>query len=138
MNACISVLCAWSFLAAGPARFEAIDIEIEAPDDPLAAYQIELFDRSGRMQIAGVEGGDPAAFREPPYYDPRALRESRIVLAAFSTSEDLPRGRIRVARIHVMIEGDGEPEIESRLVVAATAGGREIRAKLIIVKGERV
>ncbi|MBN1421468.1 MAG: hypothetical protein JXP34_22025 [Planctomycetes bacterium] len=138
MSLSLSILCACSLFAAEPVRFEAIEIEIEATDAPLAAYQIEIFDRAGRMRIAGVEGGDGAAFHEPPYYDPRALRESRIVLAAFSTAEDLPRGRIRVARIHVMIEGDGEPEIESRLVVAATAGGREIPAKLRIVKGERV
>ena len=106
------------------ARFRALDVYVDAGDHALAAYQIELPDGAGHS-IVGVEGGE-GAYAEPPYYDPAALKGGRIVLAAFSTSEELPKGKVRVARIHMMERGDESPDYRARLIVAAAPGGKHI------------
>ena len=71
------------------------------------------------------EGGEPEAWREPPHYDPEALRGGRIILAAFTTSE-APAGRVRVARLHVEASGDAVARAVIASVVAATEGGEKI------------
>ena len=57
-----------------PARFTTVDIIVDAGAESLAAYQIEITAR-GDAKIVGVEGGDHAAFKAPPHYDPAALQE---------------------------------------------------------------
>ena len=106
----------------------------------LAAYQVEIkADGTGqrpmppdaKITLVGVEGGEHAAFKDAPHYDPAALHEDRlkdrIILAAFNTGADLPAGKTRVARIHVQVEG---PELAFKVVVmaAATADGTKIDA----------
>jgi hypothetical protein len=86
--------------------------------------------------IEGGEGGEHAAYAKPAYYDPAALAPEgggRVILAAYSTAKDLPTGRTRVARLHVMVEGRGaesgkgeEVEFKVDLRVAADAQGRAI------------
>jgi len=105
-------------------RFRPVDVFVEA-DRPLAAYQIEI---ECGAKVVGVEGGAPAAFREPPRYDPAALQGGRIVLAAFTLDEEPPRGRIRVARLHMM--ESGPTEYEAKLVVAAAPGGEEMTVRV--------
>lgn len=117
-------------------RFAAFDVLIDAGATPLAAWQVELTDPSDRATIVGVEGGDPTAARayaEPPYYDPRALSQGRIVLGAFSTGDTLPTGRVRVARVHVRVLGPEPLDWDARLVVAGAPDGRSLAAVLELV-----
>ncbi len=131
-------VCAWSQQpdAATAVRFEAVDIYVDSGDRPLAAYQFEFAAETGAITIVGIEGGDHAAFKEPPYYDPVALMNHRVIIAAFSTGPDLPKGRSRVARIHVRVSGDIEPEYIVKLEVAASADGERIPAKALVSRGE--
>ncbi len=117
-------------------RFEAVDIVLDSGDLPLAAYQFEFAAETGQITIVGIEGGDHAAFKEPPYYDPAALRNNKVIIAAFSTAKDLPSGRTRVARIHVQVAGDVEPEYAVVLKVAASPDGERIPATATALRGE--
>ena len=122
---------------AGPAvRFEAVDVYVDSGKGTLAAYQFELAAEVGEVKIVGIEGGDHAAFAEPPYYDPAALAHNRVIIAAFNTGADLPTGKTRVARVHVQVTGAAEPEYALKLHVAADANGREIEATVSVMGGE--
>jgi hypothetical protein len=117
-----------------PGRFATVDVFVVS-DAPLAAWQVELTERAGAMQVVGIERGDDASFRDPPFYDRVVLERAvtdRVVLASFSTiaADALPRGRVRVARVHVRTTGAAEPEYEARLVAAGTADGRPVDAQL--------
>lgn len=113
-------------------RFEAIDIFVDPLTAPLSAWQLELQGRSADIQIVGIEGGEPEAFREPPFYDPKAMQQNRVILAAFSTDEGLPTGKTRVARVHVQIRGNRSVTFEGRLTLAATEDGTRIPAVIRI------
>jgi hypothetical protein len=108
-------------------RYRAIDVWVDAGDAALAAYQIEIV-AEGEGTVTGVEGGEPAPFRAPPYYDPAALAGGRIILAAFTTADGAPTGRIRVARIHVM--ETGPVTYRAALLAAAAPGGRRISPRI--------
>ena len=115
-------------------RFTTVDLVLVS-ETPIAAWQVELTERGGAMQIVGIERGDDATFRDPPFYDRVVLERAatdRVVLASFSMSdaEQLPRGRVRVARVHVRTSGAADPDYEARLVAAGTADGRPIDAQL--------
>jgi len=104
----LSLLAALSpAVRADTARFSTVDVYLDSADAGLAAYQIEIVASPLSVQLVGVEGGDSAAFAAPPYYDPAALAGHRIILAAFSTADELPRGVNRVARLHIR-ESDGQ------------------------------
>ncbi len=105
--------------------FGWVDVYLDSGDVPLAAYQFELAAAAGEFEIVGVEGGEHGAFAEPPYYDPAALHNNRVIIAAFNTDDELPQGRTRVARIHVLVEGEA-PQYVATLIVAATADGSPI------------
>jgi len=111
--------------------FRAVDVWLDAGGERLSAYQVELrYDRA-RMKLVSLEGGDDAAFVAPPYYDPAGLAGGRIVIAALTADDDVPRGRIRVARLHVMVEDGGAvPPVESTLVTAARPGGDRIAPEI--------
>ncbi len=89
------------------------------------------------MKLVGVEGGESAAFAPAPYYDPSALMHDRVIVAAFSTGRDLPAGRTRVARLHLMITGPGEPHSSLKLQAAAGSNGAEIPATASLEPGEQ-
>lgn len=112
-------------------RFQAVDIYVNSGATPLAAYQLEFKSGSGNCKIVGVEGGEPAAFKAAPYYDPKAMQRERVIIAAFSTEADvkLPKGKTRVATIHVQISGSQSPDYAVKLVVAADSAGRKISAE---------
>lgn len=117
-------------------RFEAVDVYVDSGDQPLAAYQFELAAETGEITIVGIEGGEHPAFKDPPYYDPAALSKDRIIIAAFNTGRELPSGKTRVARLHVQVTGEAEPEYVVRLEVAASAEGKKITATVSSAKGE--
>jgi len=117
-------------------RFAPLHIYLDSGNRSLAAYQFELETAAGQIKIVGVEGGLHKAFKEAPYYDPAALAKDRIIIAAFNTGSDLPKGRMRIATIHLQIIGDAEPQYELKLAVAADADGKEIPAEITFEKGE--
>ena len=120
----------------GPVRFVPLQIRIDPGGSPLAAYQFELKAAKGRIRIVGVEGGSDPAFGRAPYYDPAALAQDRIVIAAYSLDGRLPTGPVRVATIHLQVQGDVEPEYELTLDAAADDHGDSISAKITHEQGE--
>ena len=118
-------------------RFAPLHIYLDSGNRQLAAFQFELEATVGRIKIVGVEGGRHKAFKEAPYYDPAALANDRIIIAAFNTGRDLPKGRTRIATVHLQIIGEAEPEYELKLTVAADADGKDIPAELEFEKGEQ-
>lgn len=132
--------------AFGSVRFVAVDVFVDSGAQALAAYQFEFVAKNA--QIVGLEGGD-SVFHDAPYYDPAALHpaqesaDDRIMVAAFSTASDLPRGRVRVARLHLMLDGvapDASPaavagaleKMPRKLIVATDSTGTSIAAMLSI------
>lgn len=119
-------------------RFVAYDVYVDAGNESLAAYQVEIKDLSGRAKIVGVEGGESTAFDAPPYYDPKALHnEDRIILAAFTTNNDGPSGKSRVARLHMQIQGEPPVDFDVQLIIAADADGRDIDANSTLIEGNQ-
>ena len=125
---------------ASSARYETLHIMIDAGDRPLAAYQV-TFDAPPGVQIVGIEGGEHAAFAEPPYYDPKAIQHHRAVLAAFSVDDAaaLPTGVTRVATLHLRVASDVDsaPDYDIELTVAADPAGEPIDATANLKKGDR-
>jgi len=113
-----------SALNPSPSSFAALDIYIDPAGSPLAAYQIELLADPAQVAIVGIEGGSHPAFAEPPYYDPAALMNHRVIIAAFNIGKDLPTARTRVATIHVRITGDAKPSYEAKLQTAGDSEGK--------------
>jgi hypothetical protein len=113
-------------------RFGALDVFLDSGAQQLAAYQFELKVTSGDVKLVGVEGGDHAAFKRPPYYDPKALAGQRIVIAALDTGSDLPSGRTRVARLMVQVRGAVTPTYAATVQVAASPEAKSIPASISI------
>ncbi len=108
-------------------HFHAVDIFVDSTNKPLAAYQVE-FTASTGAKIVGIEGGEHAAFKEAPFYDPKAIQHERVIIGAFSTAaaDKLPTGKTRVATIHLQITGEQTPRYEVQIKAAATVGGKKI------------
>ena len=119
-------------------KFQAIDIFVDSGEQQLAAYQLAVSSDSHVIRIVGIEGGEPIAFREPPFYDPKSLQQDTTILASFSIDDQLPSGRFRLARIHVeydvAAEADdsNEPTYLTELVVAANSDGQNIDATVSV------
>jgi hypothetical protein len=122
--------------AANPSsRFTYVDVFIDPKGKPLAAWQFEFAAEVGEISLVGVEGGDSPAFAErPPYYDPAALAGRRIVLANYSVAADLPKGKVRVARLMLEVRGDAKPQYVTKLIAAADADGKTIAVDLSVVE----
>jgi hypothetical protein len=138
----LPVLAALALLCGGASgtaaqRYQPIDVYIDSGDAPLAAYQVEVT-VDGDAMIVGVEGGDVPAFAAAPHYDPRALTGGRIIIADLDLGSDLPRGRTRVATLH-MRESGPPPTYHVTLQAAADADGTPIPAtvRLEPVQGDR-
>ena len=114
----------------GRPDFRAIDIYLDPQGAPLAAYQLEFAGTNGVAKIVGIEGGETAAFHEPPFYDPKAMQQDRVIIAAFSTNPpaELPSGRTRVATIHLQTSGTAAPGCVLKLETAADANGQKLQA----------
>jgi len=109
-------------------RFEFVDVWVDSATQKLAAYQFELALENGTAEIVGLEGGGHRAFAEPPYYDPAALHGKRIIVAAFNTGVDLPKGKTRVARLHMQITGIDKPHYVVKLMESCGPSGEKIPA----------
>ena len=116
-------------------RFGHADVYIDAGPEALAAYQCEIKATDRDVTLVGIEGGEHAAFNQPPYYDPKALSQQRIILGAFNTGADLPRGRTRVARLMVRIAGPTRPAYSGTVQVAASPDGKPIAATISVSEG---
>ena len=115
------------------ARFMPVEVFLTSPE-PVAAWQFELKDRNASMKVVGVENGGSDVFQRAPYYDREAVTRGdahRIVVADYSLAEEsgLPSGRVRVATLHLML--DGEADFELNLVTATTADGRPIETATV-------
>jgi hypothetical protein len=120
------------------ARFKAIDVFVDSKEQPLAAYQIELHATAGDVKIVGIGGGEHAAYKQPPFYDPKAMMGERVIVAAYSTADDLPVGKTRVARVHVRVGGDVEAKYELKLTALASKEGKSIAgATVSLAEGKR-
>jgi hypothetical protein len=111
------------------ARFGTLEVFLDPKGKPMAAYQLKVSFLAGQATIVGIEGGGHPAFSEPPFYDPKAMRKEKVVLAAFSTlgPKKLPTSKVRVATLHLRIAG--EPlKYTYELVTAANAKGKRIPA----------
>ena len=124
-------------VAADIRRFEALDVFVDSGNQRLAAWQLEVKSTANDVQIVGIEGGEHPAFAEPPYYDKRAMNNNRVIIAAFSTGDNLPSGRSRVARIHVQVRGSGPRTWLSELTTSATTDGTRIPAEISVAKADR-
>ena len=124
----------WRTIKHAGTRFAAVDVLVDAGVPGLAAYQLTFRARRGDVKIVGIEGGAHPAFKNPPFYDPKAMQHEKVVLAAFNTAtpEKLPHGWVRVATVHVQISGSKEPEYTAKLEAAADSEGRPIPAKVNI------
>ena len=109
-------------------RFQAVDIFIDSKETPLAAYQLEFSSRNGDAKVVGVEGGEHPAFKEAPFYDPKAIQHERVIIGAFNTTSGghLPKGKTRVATIHLQITRERNPDYALKVETAATLEGRKI------------
>lgn len=112
-------------------RFSSVDVFVDSGSQPLAAYQLTFTATRGDVKIVGVEGGEHPAFKEAPYYDPLAIQQERAILAAFNTAmvEQLPKGRTRVATVHVQILGSKEPAYAVKFETAANHEGAAMTAR---------
>jgi hypothetical protein len=106
--------------------FGFVDV-IVTTDSPLAAYQVDV--RLTGAKLLGVEGSDHAAFKSAPYYDPAALMNDRVILAAFSLDKSLPAGPTRVARLHLQLSPGAT--WQPTLTVAADVRGNPIPGAVV-------
>ncbi len=113
-------------------HFQTVDIYIDTADKPLAAYQFSLRSLTGNALLSGIAGAEHPAFAKPPYYDPKALIDEKVVIAALSTDESLPSGRTRVARLTVQVSGGEDPRYELTLQAAAGPDGNPVPAKVAV------
>ncbi len=116
-------------------RFTWVDAFIDPQGQPLAAYQFELKAEGAGVTLVGVEGGEHPAYAQPPYYDPKANLQNRIVIAAFNTGDDLPKTRSRVARVMVRVSGTGQPRYSAKLDVCASSDAKPINASIRVMEG---
>ena len=134
----VTAVCA-HYDAVVTVRFDAIDVFVLTGDEPIAAYQLDLSAAKGIVTIVGIEGGDADVFAAPPFYDPLAIQNDRVIIAYFSTAKvnALPSGKVRIATIHVQITGNVKPEYDAKLTVAATVDGKPIDAELLLETGTK-
>jgi len=107
-------------------KFATVDIYIDTRGVPLAAYQVEL--RTGTASVVGIEGGDASPFKPAPYYDPRALSQNRVIIAAYGLDSEPPTGRTRVARVHLQYASEAAIDCTATLDVTGGVNGLPIVA----------
>ena len=117
--------------------FRAVSVYIDAGSDALAAYQFE-FEAAGDVKLVGIEGGDHAAFKNAPHYDPLALTQpkAKAIIADFNTGRNLPSGKTRIATLMLRVGGP-HPDYQFKLTAAATSDGKPINAKLTFEEGSQ-
>lgn len=135
-------------------RFEAVRVYVDVGRTPLAAYQFQLHAARGEARVVGVESGEHDAFRQPPFYDRRAVergRSDRVIVAAYAEptvaaapaaqadadagSDGLPTGRVRVATVHMLVTGAADTEYAIELQAASNVEGTKFKPTITIEKG---
>jgi len=114
--------------------FGWVDVYLDSHGKSLAAYQLELMIADQAATVVGIEGGETMAFKEPPYYDPAAMSQSRVILAAYSIGTDLPTARVRVARVHLQFRSP-DRKYTANIITAGTADGAKIDAEASVSEG---
>lgn len=126
-----------------PARFVAVDVFADSGAAKLGAWQVEFSGAAkgggGAVELVGVEGGEHGAFAKPGYHDPEALSKDRVIVAAYALGTDLPTGKTRIARLHLRVTGERDPEFTVKMMTAADGDGNEFKptTTVKIVEGER-
>jgi len=128
----VLLLCLAAGAAHAEERFAVVDVLIDPQGHELAAYEIHL--EAAHAQLVGVEGGD-GVFADPPTYDSEALATGRVVLATFTLEAELPTEEIRVARLHVLVEEGGQPDLRLLSAVTADAKGQKFSARVRFSNG---
>jgi hypothetical protein len=59
----------------GTRAVSAVDLFVDSGAQTLAAYQLDFSAPDESVKIVSIKGGHPA-FKEPPYYDPKAIQTS--------------------------------------------------------------
>ena len=115
-------------------RFRTVDVFVDSSNRPLAAYQMDIVAAGGNAKIVGIEGGESSAFHEPPFYDPKAIQHERVIIGAFNTAaaDKLPKGRTRVATLHVQTASNQALQFTVQSSTAATSSGRKIPVKVVV------
>jgi hypothetical protein len=116
-------------------QFGTVDLFVDSAKQQLGAWEMEFKATTGQIEIVGIERGDNPDFRDPPYYDPAALRSNRVIVGSFNTTNDLPAGKTRVARLHLHISGAQKPVYAVNLVVAGDKEGKPIAAQASYSEG---
>lgn len=116
--------------------FLPVRLFIDSHEQPLAAYQFEL-KTSANVNIVGIEAANHPAYPQPPYYDPAALMQQRIIIAAYSLAPNLPTGKTHLATLHLQITGDSDPQLTPELILAATENGETIPATITLCQGDQ-
>jgi len=129
----VSLFC---FISARAAEFAVYDIYIDPHDEPIAAYQLKIWDKRAAIKIVSVEGGEHPAFQKAPYFDPKAIQRDVIKLAAFHAgkADELPRRKIRVASLHVEIGPGLNPNLAVSIEAAARPGGSRLDPVVTLTK----
>ena len=142
MNALVCFILIWPGFAqeanapAAPIRFRAVDVFVDSQAKALATYQVEVSVVSGEARLVGIEGGGHPAFQQPPFYDPKAIQQERVILAAFNTAgaDKLPSGKTRVATLHFQTKGNRPPQYTVKLEAAATVDGGRMAVSVSLVE----
>ncbi|HUH04575.1 MAG TPA: hypothetical protein VML75_21410 [Kofleriaceae bacterium] len=113
--------------------FRPLTIELSSASS-IAAYQLEITVTAGEASFVGIEGGE-APFDAPPSYDPEALSDTRIIVAAFDTTAALPPGTHRVATLHVRELGPGAA-YQVRVLAVANSAAERVTAAATIARNE--
>lgn len=123
-------------ITARAAEFAVYDIYIDPHNDPIAAYQLKIWDKRAAIKIISVEGGEHPAFQKAPYFDPKAIQRDVIKLAAFhvGNADELPKSRIRVASLHVEIGPGLNPDLAVSIEAAARPGGSSLYPVVTLTK----
>ncbi len=124
----VLVLGASALAAQDRPAFAVYDVVLDSESRVLGAWQVEV----KGLEVVGLEGGDTAAWREAPYYDPAALAGGRLLVAGFTLDASAPAGRVRVASIHAIARPGADATVT--LVAAAESGGARFVPKATLVR----
>lgn len=132
--ACLSMLA-----PSAAAEFAVYDVFLEPHGEPMAAYQLKISDQNSAVKILSVEGGEHKSYQNPPFFDPKAIQQNVIKLAAFATdpADALPKRKTRVAALHVEINDDLKPRLVVAIEAAARPGGSRIFIEATLSKREK-